>query len=154
MHRLIAGVGLLALALTACGTRMPDGPPPHIVALDVPTTVAPVPAPVAAPAPPPVAAPRASRGRIQLAAAGALPATSDVWARLARCESGGNTRAVGGKGRFFGAFQFTLQSWHGVGMSGNPVDYSYADQLAAAQRLQARSGWRNWPVCAPRVLRA
>ena len=78
----------------------------------------------------------------------------DVWGRLARCESGGNPQAVGGRGRFFGAFQFTLKSWHSVGMSGSPVDYSYADQLAAAQRLQARSGWRNWPVCARRVLRA
>ena len=87
------------------------------------------------------------------AAAGRAPVTGDVWGRLARCESGGNSQAVGGRGKFFGAFQFSLQTWHSMGMSGNPVDYSYGDQLAVAQRLQARSGWRNWPVCAPRVVR-
>ncbi len=154
MHRLIAGVGVLALALTACGARTPEGPPPHIVALGVPATVAPAePAP---PAPAPVVLPnRAGRNQVRLAAATAPRVIGDdVWTRLARCESGGNPRAVGGRGKFFGAFQFTLQSWRGVGMSGNPIDYSYADQLAAAKRLQARSGWRNWPVCSRRVVRA
>ncbi|HZN14572.1 MAG TPA: transglycosylase family protein [Acidimicrobiales bacterium] len=150
MHRLIAGVGVLALALTACGARVPDGPPPHIVALGVAAaTPAPEPAPEAE-----VVLARASRGatRVQLASAN-VPITGDVWGRLARCESGGNPRAIGGHGRFYGAFQFTLRTWHGIGMTGNPIDYSYADQLAAAQRLQARSGWRNWPVCARRALR-
>jgi hypothetical protein len=151
MHRLIAGAALVALALTACGTRTPAIVPPHIVALGVPTTEAP---PPPAPPVPAVPAPRASRSapRVRLVSTG--PVGADVWARLARCESGGNPRAVGGRGRFFGAFQFTLRTWHGIGMSGNPVDYSYEEQLAAAQRLQARSGWRNWPVCSRRVLRA
>ena len=36
-------------------------------------------------------------------------------------------------------------------MSGNPVDYDYGTQLAAAQRLQARSGWGQWPHCARRL---
>ena len=80
----------------------------------------------------------------------ALPA-GDIWAALARCESGGNPRAVGGGGRYFGAFQFSLGSWRATGMSGNPVDYDYATQLAAAQRLQARSGWGQWPHCARRL---
>jgi hypothetical protein len=160
MQRLIAGAGLLTLVLTACGNRVPDGPVPHIVAVEVPTTAAPQPVLAAAPTPTPppaqeLALGRANRGgqRIRLAAAtGPVPA--DVWSRLARCESGGNPRAVGGKGKFFGAFQFTLRTWHSLGMEGNPVDYPYADQLAAAQRLQARSGWRNWPTCARRVLHA
>jgi hypothetical protein len=97
---------------------------------------------------------RASRGvqRVKLASA-SQPIGDDVWTRLARCESGGNPRAIGGRGRFFGAFQFTLQTWHGMGMSGNPIDYPYEVQLDTAKRLQARSGWRNWPVCARRVLR-
>ena len=76
---------------------------------------------------------------------------ADVWGALARCESGGNPRAVGGGGRYFGAFQFSLGSWRSVGMSGNPVDYDYATQAAAAQRLQARSGWGQWPHCARRL---
>jgi hypothetical protein len=153
MHRLIAGVGLLALALTACGNRTPDGPPPHIVAIGVPTTATTAAPPPPAP-PPQVALVRASRSapRARPASATQSVVGDDVWARLARCESGGNPRAVGGRGKFFGAFQFTLQTWHGMGMAGNPIDYSYADQLATAKRLQARSGWRNWPVCARRVL--
>ena len=154
MQRLIAGAGLLMLALSACGSRGPSGPPPHIVALGVSTTevteLASVstPAPAApAPALPPARASRSSRRN----AGPAMPITGDLWGRLARCESGGNPQAVGGRGKFFGAFQFTLATWHSLGLSGSPVDYSYADQLAAAQRLQARSGWRNWPVCARRV---
>ena len=151
MHRLFAGVALSLLALTACG-HSADGPPPHIVALAVPTTA---PAPVATAAPvaaTPAVLTRASRAQTARAVA-TTPIGADVWTRLARCESNGNARAVGGRGRFFGAFQFTLQTWHSMGMTGNPIDYSYADQLAVAQRLQARSGWRNWPVCARRVLR-
>ena len=154
MHRPIAGAVLLALALAGCGSRVPDGPPPHIVALGVSVTTT--------PAPPAVTidtvnvalvtaqASRSRAGRSVAAAPVALDGS--VWDRLARCESGGNPRAVGGGGRFYGAFQFTLASWHSVGMSGNPVDYSYADQVAAAQRLQARSGWRNWPICARRAI--
>jgi hypothetical protein len=150
MHRFIAGVGLLALALTACGSRVPDGPVPHIVALGVPTTTV---APPPPPAPEPVVElPRASRSIKLAAATTGAPLSADVWSRLARCESSGNPKAVGGRGKFFGAFQFTLQTWHSLGMTGNPVDYPYDAQLEAAQRLQARSGWRNWPVCARRVV--
>ena len=149
MYRFIAGAGLLVLALTSCGSRVPAGPVPHIVAINVATTVAPAPA-----APAPAAPPQRADRAVRLASASQPVAfNADVWARLARCESGGNPRAVGGRGRFFGAFQFTLRSWHAVGMTGNPIDYPYADQLAAAQRLQAKSGWRNWPVCARRILR-
>lgn len=77
--------------------------------------------------------------------------SGDVWGALAACESGGNPRAVGGGGRYFGAFQFSLKTWQSMGMSGNPVDYSFTAQLSVAQRLQARSGWLQWPHCA-RVL--
>jgi hypothetical protein len=75
----------------------------------------------------------------------------DVWARLAACESGGNPRAVGEHGRFYGLYQFSLATWHSLGLAGNPVDYSPADQLVAAKRLQARSGWGQWPVCSRKV---
>ncbi|MDQ1403267.1 MAG: resuscitation-promoting factor RpfB [Actinomycetota bacterium] len=77
--------------------------------------------------------------------------TGDIWGRLAACESGGNTRAVGGGGRYFGAFQFTLGSWQRAGQTGNPIDYPYEVQLTAAQRLQSMSGWGQWPVCARRL---
>lgn len=77
--------------------------------------------------------------------------SGDIWGALARCESGGNPRAVGGGGRYFGAFQFSLGTWRGLGYSGNPVDHPYSTQLEAAQRLVARSGWGQFPHCARRL---
>ena len=80
------------------------------------------------------------------------PAVSgDIWAALARCESGGNPRAVSKGGTYRGAFQFSLSTWRGIGESGDPIDHSYEHQLAAAKRLQARSGWGQWPVCSRRL---
>lgn len=77
--------------------------------------------------------------------------SGDIWARLAACESSGNPTAVGGGGRYFGAFQFTLGSWQRTGHTGNPIDYPYEVQLEAAKTLQAMSGWSQWPVCAKRL---
>jgi hypothetical protein len=117
--------------------------------------------PTTAPAPPPdpavlarEAAIRARAERASRAAARPRPAVhvgGDVWGALARCESGGNPRAVGGGGRYFGAFQFSLGTWHSLGYGGNPVDYDYGTQLAAAQRLVARGGWRQFPACSRRL---
>lgn len=74
---------------------------------------------------------------------------SDVWARLAQCESGG-TNANTGNG-YYGYFQFHPRTWRSVGMSGLPTDHDYGTQLAAAQRLQARSGWGQWPACSRKL---
>lgn len=73
--------------------------------------------------------------------------SGDIWSKLAQCESGGNPTDVDRTGIYWGAFQFTLNTWHSMGMSGNPIDYSYEEQLSTAQRLQARSGWGQWPAC-------
>ena len=97
------------------------------------------------------AAARASRSRTTAPKPAPRVVGGDVWARLAACESGGNPRAVGGGGRFYGAFQFMLSTWRSVGMSGNPIDHPYEVQLQAAQRLQARSGWGQWPHCARKL---
>lgn len=75
----------------------------------------------------------------------------DIWGALARCESGGNPRAVSSTGRYRGAFQFSIATWQGIGETGDPIDYSYEHQLAAAKRLQARSGWGQWPRCSRRL---
>jgi hypothetical protein len=75
----------------------------------------------------------------------------DIWGRLGACESGNNPRSVGGGGRYFGAFQFTLGSWQRVGGSGNPIDHPYDEQLSRAKALQAIAGWGQWPVCAKRL---
>ena len=65
------------------------------------------------------------------------------WAALARCESGGNPRAVNPNGHY-GLYQFSLQTWAGVGGSGNPVNASAAEQTRLAQILYDRSGAGQW----------
>ena len=75
-----------------------------------------------------------------------------VWGRLAHCESSGNPRAVSRDGRYFGLFQFSLETWHFLGYAGNPLEATPAVQLTAAKRLQAMRGWDQWPRCS-RTLR-
>lgn len=73
--------------------------------------------------------------------------TSDIWTLLGNCESGNNPAKNTGNG-YYGAFQFLPSTWHSLGLPGLPHTYSYEAQLAAAKRLQARSGWGQWPSCA------
>jgi hypothetical protein len=80
----------------------------------------------------------------------AQPAVSDVWAGLRRCESGGNYAENTGNG-YYGAYQFSAATWHGLGFPGLPSDASPAVQDRAAQQLQARSGWGQWPSCSRRL---
>lgn len=65
------------------------------------------------------------------------------WAALARCESGGNPRAVNPAG-YYGLYQFSLSTWASVGGSGNPINASPAEQTARAQALYARGGAGQW----------
>jgi len=65
------------------------------------------------------------------------------WAALARCESGGNPRAVNPSG-YYGLYQFSLPTWHAVGGSGNPINASPAEQLLRAKILYNRAGSGQW----------
>lgn len=69
-----------------------------------------------------------------------------VWLQLRECESGNNYRADTGNG-FYGAYQFSQSTWSNLGYPGRPDHGSPAMQDQAAQRLQARSGWGQWPAC-------
>ena len=86
----------------------------------------------------------------QFAAPAAHAATSDDFQRLRNCESGGNYHANTGNG-YYGAYQFSLSTWHGLGYSGKPSDASPATQDAAARKLQSRSGWGQWPACSRKL---
>ena len=99
------------------------------------TTTPPAPARPRVPAPAPTPAP---------APAGSVSANLDA---IARCESGGNPDAYNPAG-YYGAFQFALATWHGLGMSGDPRDYTYAQQKYVALALYNRSGYAPWPHCA------
>jgi peptidoglycan hydrolase-like protein with peptidoglycan-binding domain len=104
----------------------PPPPPPPVAA-----TRAAVPRPVAAPAP--VAAPVVSSGGL-----------GGVWACIRQHESGGNYATNTGNG-YYGAYQFSLPTWQSLGGVGLPSAASPAVQDAMAQKLQARSGWGQWP---------
>lgn len=69
------------------------------------------------------------------------------WAALARCESGGNPRAVSSGGTYRGLYQFTLSTWRGVGGKGDPIDWSSSEQTYRAKLLYKRSGRSPWPTC-------
>lgn len=72
------------------------------------------------------------------------------WAdSTADCESGGDPDAIGGGGRYRGAFQFTKQTWRRSPKSpgGDPVEYTYRTQAVVAVLLMRRDGADNWPNC-------
>jgi soluble lytic murein transglycosylase-like protein len=65
------------------------------------------------------------------------------WAALAKCESGGNPRAVNPSG-YYGLYQFSLATWGSVGGSGNPIDASPDEQTYRAQLLYKKAGAGQW----------
>jgi uncharacterized protein YabE (DUF348 family) len=66
------------------------------------------------------------------------------WAALARCESGGRPNAVSASGTYRGMYQFSRQTWAGVGGSGDPAAASVEEQTMRAQMLYNRSGAGQW----------
>ena len=73
-----------------------------------------------------------------------------VWQRIRNCEAGGNYQRNSGNG-YYGAYQMSAGTWHGLGYSGLPHQASPEVQDQAARKLQARSGWGQWPACSRRV---
>ena len=86
---------------------------------------------------------RASRSAVRVL-------TGDVWAQLRACESGGRYNVNTGNG-FYGAYQFHPRTWRGLGYPGLPHQAPPEMQDEAARKLQARSGWGQWPVCSRRI---
>lgn len=72
------------------------------------------------------------------------------WAALAKCESGGNPRAVSPAG-YQGLYQFSVATWHSVGGSGQPIDASSGEQTKRAQILYGKTGASSWPSCGPKL---
>jgi resuscitation-promoting factor RpfB len=69
------------------------------------------------------------------------------WPALARCESGGNPRAVSSTGKYRGLYQFSMATWSSVGGSGDPINASPDEQTYRAKILYNRSGAGQWPHC-------
>jgi hypothetical protein len=74
-----------------------------------------------------------------------LPA---VLKRIARCESGGNIRAVSRDGRYRGKFQFDVGTWRSLGGKGDPAAASEAVQDRLALKLYRARGTAPWANCA------
>jgi uncharacterized protein YabE (DUF348 family) len=72
--------------------------------------------------------------------------TGPNWPALARCESGGNPKAVNPAG-YYGLYQFSLSTWRAVGGSGYPTDYGYWEQTLRAWKLYQAAGRSPWPHC-------
>lgn len=81
---------------------------------------------------------------------GATAEEAAFLARVRACESGGNYSIVSSTGRYRGAYQFSVQTWRGVGGSGDPAAASPAEQDARALALLRLQGKRAWPVCSRR----
>lgn len=75
----------------------------------------------------------------------------DVWHALAMCESGMRQNATSPNGLYLSYFQWSLPTWRSVGGAGDPRTVPYETQVELAKRLQARSGWSQWPACSRKL---
>jgi hypothetical protein len=73
-----------------------------------------------------------------------------VWQRIRNCEAGGRYERNSGNG-YYGAYQMSAGTWHSLGYSGLPHQAPPEVQDQAARKLQARSGWGQWPACSRRI---
>jgi hypothetical protein len=69
-----------------------------------------------------------------------------AFAALRMCESSGNYGINTGNG-YFGAYQFDLSTWYGLGFTGLPNLNNPVTQDAAAYKLYDERGWAPWPSC-------
>ncbi len=82
--------------------------------------------------------------------AAARPSDDLIWQRLRNCEAGGRYDRNSGNG-YYGAYQFSAGTWRSLGYKGFPHQAPPEVQDEAARKLQARSGWGQWPACARRI---
>jgi transglycosylase-like protein len=82
--------------------------------------------------------------------AAARPSDDQIWQRLRNCEAGGRYERNSGNG-YYGAYQMSAGTWRSLGQKGLPHQAPPEVQDEAARKLQARSGWGQWPACSRRV---
>ena len=125
------------------------------------TIVAPPPAPTPAPTPVPAkAAPAPGDGAAhdrpaapEPRPAAPVPATAPgytpsggVWLQLRECESGDNYAENTGNG-YYGAYQFSQQTWTGLGLPAARSGVAPDPGCRGGHKLQAEAGWGAWPAC-------
>jgi hypothetical protein len=101
-------------------------------------------------------------GRSSYATGGASPSSNDssgssqsrrvklpaVLVRIAKCESGGNPRAISRDGRYRGKFQFDMATWRSLGGKGDPAKAAESVQDRLALKLYRQRGTAPWANCA------
>lgn len=99
-------------------------------------------------------APKRHEGTVSqkpVAAPVTVPPTGDVWQALRNCESHGNYSTNTGNG-YYGAYQFSAGTWNSMNTGFERADLAPPEvQDDAARRLQARSGWGQWPACSKAI---
>ena len=78
------------------------------------------------------------------------PPTDSDLARLRNCESSDTPNTNTGNG-FYGAYQFDLETYHGLGYEGLPSNASLSTQTDAAIKLEEERGWQPWPACSQKL---
>jgi Transglycosylase-like domain len=74
------------------------------------------------------------------------PSLAADFAALRMCESSDDYAADTGNG-YYGAYQFALSTWEGLGFSGLPSAAPPSVQNRAAYDLWRQDGWAPWPAC-------
>ena len=72
--------------------------------------------------------------------------SDEQWRKLRFCESTEQYDISTGNG-YYGAYQFDLVTWVGVGGEGDPSKAPPEEQDARARYLYHLNGWYPWPVC-------
>jgi peptidoglycan hydrolase-like protein with peptidoglycan-binding domain len=81
------------------------------------------------------------------ASAGVTSSGNATLDQIAQCESGGDPTAVSADGLYRGKYQFTYETWHALGGTGDPAAAPEAEQDRLAAQLLAQSGTSPWPSC-------
>lgn len=88
-----------------------------------------------------------------LTAASAGAATTDVWEKVAACESTGNWHINTGNG-YYGGLQFTRSTWAAYGGTAYAARADLAtkdQQIAVAEKVLEGQGPGAWPTCSERA---
>jgi nucleoid-associated protein YgaU len=86
---------------------------------------------------------------IGLSAAPPASASTTVWDKVAKCESGGRWKINTGNG-YYGGLQFSPRTWKGFGgkkYASNAHKATKAEQIAIARRVLAGQGPGAWSSC-------
>lgn len=76
----------------------------------------------------------------------AYPERLPAWEKLAWCETR-NRNIANSTGTFRGYIQFSVTSWEAVGGTGDPMEWSWAEQVYRGELLLAIQGPGAWPGC-------